>query len=253
MIKIVIIGTGNLAQHLIVAFEKTALVKIVQVYSRTSHTKVDGIDTYRMVYDFKFLKEADVYILAVSDDAISTVSQQLPFVNRLVVHTSGAAPINTINTKNRAGVFYPLQTFTKGKQVDFSSIPLCLEAENSSDFKVLESLAKSISTAVYPINSKQRKALHVAAVFVNNFTNHLFQLGADICRENHIPFEILKPLIGETVEKITTLTPEEAQTGPAKRNDQSTIQRHLDFLKDENKKNIYSILTQSIQANGKKL
>lgn len=253
MVKIVIIGSGNVAQHLVVAFEAIETVEIVQVYSRKVNVKVPGIDTYRMVYDLAFLKEADLYIIAVSDDAIAEVTKQLPFINRLVVHTSGAADIATIDSKNRKGVFYPLQTFTKNKAVDFNNIPICLEAENSTDYRVLETVAKSISKAVYPINSEQRKSLHVAAVFVNNFANHLFHIGEDICKKSHISFEILKPLIAETVAKINDLSPADAQTGPAKRNDQTTIQTHLNYLTDENQKNIYKILTQSILDNGKKL
>ncbi|MBK0368986.1 Rossmann-like and DUF2520 domain-containing protein [Flavobacterium agrisoli] len=253
MIKIVIIGSGNVAQHVITAFEKNETVSLVQVYARQENTKISGIDTYRMVYDLASLREADLYILAVSDDAIAAVSEQLPFINRLVVHTSGTASITAINDKNRRGVFYPLQTFTKNKPVDFSQIPICLEAENSTDFRVIDTVAKSISESVYPINSAQRKALHVAAVFVNNFTNHLFQIGEEICREHQVPFEVLKPLIKETVAKINDLSPMQAQTGPAKRNDQTTIQSHLHYLTDDNQKNIYKILTQSILENGKKL
>ncbi len=127
---------------------------------------------------------------------------------------------------------------------------MCLEAENTFDFRVLESLAISISNAVYPINSNQRKALHVAAVFVNNFTNHLYQIGQEICQEHQVPFDVLKPLIQETSEKIKTLNPVDAQTGPAKRHDTTTIEAHLDYLTNENQKNIYKILTQSIQNNG---
>ncbi|WP_432221331.1 Rossmann-like and DUF2520 domain-containing protein [Flavobacterium sp. TMP13] len=253
MIKIVIIGSGNVAQHLVAAFENNAAVEIIQIYSRKENSKIAGIDTYRMVYDLAFLKEADLYIIAVSDDAIIDVAAQLPFINRLVVHTSGTAPLTAIDIKNRKGVFYPLQTFTKNKAVNFNTIPICLEAENSTDYRVLEAVAKSISNAVYPINSDQRKALHVAAVFVNNFTNHLYQIGEEVCREHQVSFEVLKPLINETVAKLNDLAPVDAQTGPAKRNDQSTIEAHLDYLTNNNQKNIYKILTQSILDNGKKL
>ena len=253
MIKIVIIGSGNVAQHLVAAFENNAAVEIIQIYSRKENSKIAGIDTYRMVYDLAFLKEADLYIIAVSDDAIIDVAAQLPFINRLVVHTSGTAPLTAIDIKNRKGVFYPLQTFTKNKAVNFNTIPICLEAENSTDYRVLEAVAKSISNAVYPINSDQRKALHVAAVFVNNFTNHLYQIGEEVCREHQVSFEVLKPLINETVAKLNDLAPVDAHTGPAKRNDQSTIEAHLDYLTNNNQKNIYKILTQSILDNGKKL
>lgn len=169
-----------------------------------------------------------------------------------MVHTSGSTDINVLDSKNRKGVFYPLQTFTKNKSVDFSQIPICIETEVPSDFEIIEKLAKSVSNSVYLINGNQRKALHVSAVFVCNFANHLFTIGNTICVENNIPFEILQPLIKETAEKIQSLSPSEAQTGPAIRNDQKTIEKHIDFLTNENQKEIYKILTKSIQ-NGEKL
>ncbi|MBF4505071.1 DUF2520 domain-containing protein [Flavobacterium sp. JLP] len=253
MIRITLIGSGNVGQHLIKAFSKSETVEIVQVFSRKKETLASLIDYDKIVDDFAELKEADLYIIAVSDNAILEVSKQLPFQNQLVAHTSGAASLETLDLKNRRGVFYPLQTFSKSKEVDFSTVPLCLEAENTFDFRVLETVAKGISNAVFPINSDQRKALHVSAVFVNNFTNHLYQIGQEICDEHQVPFDILKPLIQETAEKINTLDPIDAQTGPAKRNDSITIESHLDYLTNQNQKNIYKILTQSIQNNGKKL
>lgn len=253
MIRITLIGSGNVAQHLIKAFAKSELIEIVQVYSRKKETLSSLIEFDKITNDFEDLKEADLYIIAVSDKAISDVSKQLPFQNRIVVHTSGAASLDVLDSKNRKGVFYPLQTFSKSKDIDFSTVPMCLEAENTFDFRVLETAAKNISNAVFAINSDQRKALHVSAVFVNNFTNHLYQIGQEICEEHQVPFEILRPLIQETAEKINTLNPADAQTGPAKRNDLLTIDSHLNFLTTENQKNIYKILTQSIQNNGKKL
>ncbi|MEZ0129489.1 Rossmann-like and DUF2520 domain-containing protein [Flavobacterium sp. LBUM151] len=253
MIKITLIGSGNVAQHLIKAFDKSETIEIAQVFSRKKETLASLVDFDKIVDDFQDLKEADLYIIAVTDNAIAEVSAQLPFINQLVVHTSGTASIETLDDKNRKGVFYPLQTFSKNKDVDFSIIPICLEAENTFDFRVLDTIAKSISKAVFPINSEQRKALHVAAVFVNNFTNHLYQIGQEICEENQVPFEILKPLIQETADKINTLSPVDSQTGPAKRNDSTTIDAHLEYLTNENQKNIYKILTQSIQNNGKEL
>jgi predicted short-subunit dehydrogenase-like oxidoreductase (DUF2520 family) len=253
MIKITIIGSGNVAQHLIDAFAKSNAIEIIQVFSRTQKLISPLLDSTKITSDWNTLAEADLYIIAVSDDAIASVSAQLPFENRLVVHTSGSAPLTSLDNKNRKGVFYPLQTFTKGKAVDFKAIPFCLETQSENDYALLEKVAQSISDNVYTIDSHQRKALHVAAVFVNNFTNHLYQLGNDICQENQVPFEILKPLILETAEKILTLSPEDAQTGPAKRNDISTIAAHESFLTNENQSTIYKILTQSIQNHGKKL
>lgn len=251
MIRITLIGSGNVAQHLIKTFAKSELVEIVQVFSRKKETLASLIEFDKIVNDFEDLKEADLYIIAVSDKAIADVSKQLPFQNRIVVHTSGAASLDVLDSKNRKGVFYPLQTFSKNAAIDFSTVPLCLEAENTFDFRVLETVGKSISNAVFAINSDQRKALHVAAVFVNNFTNHLYQIGQEICEEHQVPFEVLKPLIKETAEKINSLDPIDAQTGPAKRHDFNTIEAHLDYLTNENQKNIYKILTQSIQNNGK--
>ena len=128
-----------------------------------------------------------------------------------------------------------------------------MESEHVTDFILIEKLCKSISTVVYPISSEQRKALHVAAVFVCNFVNHLYELGSLICVENLLPFSILQPLIQETANKISTLSPAEAQTGPAKRNDTQTINAHLAFLSDDNQKEIYKLLTKSIIDHGKKL
>uniref|UniRef100_UPI00375353BC Rossmann-like and DUF2520 domain-containing protein n=1 Tax=Flavobacterium sp. TaxID=239 RepID=UPI00375353BC len=220
---------------------------------RRKETIIPLLDSNKIANNFNDLVEADLYIIAVSDDAISKVSSQLPFKNRLVVHTSGSVPIDSLDNKNRRGIFYPLQTFTKNKAVDFSQIPFCLESENDSDFELLEKVAKSISNNVFKSNEKQRKALHISAVFVNNFVNEMYRIGNEICDENKIPFEILKPLILETVNKVMTLSPSAAQTGPAKRNDTQTIEAHLDFLSNENHATIYKILTQSIQNNGKEL
>ncbi|WP_281225335.1 Rossmann-like and DUF2520 domain-containing protein [Flavobacterium aquiphilum] len=253
MIKITIIGSGNVAQHLIDAFAKSDAVEIIQVFSRTQKHITDNLDPQKIITDWNALAEADLYIISVSDDAIASVSSQLPFKNQLVVHTSGSAPLSLLDDKNRKGVFYPLQTFTKGKSIDFKTIPLCLETQFESDYKLLEKVAYSISENVQSIDSHQRKALHVAAVFVNNFTNYLYQLGNEICQENHVSFDILKPLILETAEKLLTLSPKDAQTGPAKRNDLSTIKAHESFLSNENQSTIYKILTQSIQNHGKKL
>lgn len=253
MIKVVIIGGGNVAQHLIQAFEKSKEIDVIQVFSRQKEAVKHLIDSDKITNKFEDLVVADLYIISVSDDAIAQVSSQLPFENRLVVHTSGSVSIDALHKKNRNGIFYPLQTFSKKAKIDFNTIPICLESADTADFELLQSLAEMISEKVYKINSEQRKALHVSAVFVNNFTNHLYQIGNEICQENNVPFDILKALIQETAHKVMTLSPPEAQTGPAIRNDTKTIQTHLDFLSDENQKIIYKLLTKSIQNNGKKL
>lgn len=253
MIKVVVIGSGNVAHHLIEAFAKSKIVEVTQVFSRQKEAVSPLFDSNKIISTYTDLSEADLYIIAVSDDAIAEVSSKLPFKNRLVIHTSGTVSIDSLDFNNRKGIFYPLQTFTKNKAVDFKTIPICLESENETDYELLKNVAESISNSVFEINSQQRKALHISAVFVNNFVNHLYQIGNEICIENNISFEILKPLILETANKVMSLSPAAAQTGPAKRNDTKTIEAHLDFLSNKNHVTIYKILTQLIQNNGKEL
>jgi len=248
MIKLSIIGSGNVAQHLISAFAKASEIELVQVFSRKADQVSHLVESEKIVSDFSLLIDADLFIIAVSDDAIGTVSGQIPFQNKLVVHTSGSIAISALDEKNRKGVFYPLQTFSKNKAVDFRTIPICLESQNATDFQLLEQVARSISDQLFAVNSEQRKALHVAAVFVNNFSNHLYTIANDICNEHQLPFEILQPLIKETAEKIMVLSPSEAQTGPAKRKDQRTLDAHLEMLTNPMQKKIYTLLTQSIQS-----
>lgn len=229
MISVAILGNGNVATHLYTAFSKAANIVITQISSR----KLDSIPS------------SDVTIIAVSDDAIQQVSQSISNRNGLIVHTSGAVAMNAIAGK-RKGVLYPLQSFTKNAIVDFNKIPFCLETSDKDDFILLENVAKSIGNKIYQIDSEQRKKLHVAAVFVNNFTNHMYTIANDICEKNNVPFEILYPLIEETAKKIQSISPKEAQTGPAKRNDVQTIQNHLENLNLQQQK-IYQLLTKSIQ------
>lgn len=253
MISVVIIGSGNVAQHLLKAFKKSDTTNVAQLFSRNETVIPMLPDSVKIIHSYAEIENADLYIIAVSDNAIADVSKNLPFTDKLVVHTSGSVGMDDLDDKNRKGVFYPLQSFSKSKEVDFQEIPFCLETENETDYQVLQTVAQSISGKIFNISSEQRKALHVAAVFVNNFVNHLYQIGNDICIENNIPFEILQPLIVETANKIITLSPMDAQTGPAKRNDTQTINAHLTFLSDPAQKEIYKILTKSIIDNGKKL
>ncbi len=253
MIKVIILGTGNVGTHLIQAFTKANEVELVQVYNRTKSALKSLKHEVNSTTSLKELKEADIYIITISDDAISKFSSQLQVKNKLVVHTSGSVSLDQLNSKNSKGVFYPLQTFSKDATIDFKNIPICIEAERNDDLVVLEKLASTISNQVYYIDSEQRKQIHLAAVFVNNFVNHLYKIGNDICAEHAIPKEILKPLIQETALKITTTIPFDAQTGPARRNDLQTIKSHLALVSDTNKE-IYKLLTQSIQQTyGEKL
>jgi predicted short-subunit dehydrogenase-like oxidoreductase (DUF2520 family) len=252
MIKVVILGSGNVASHLIKVMEANAAIDLVQVYARSKKSLENIIDSNKVTTSFTALKEADVYVISVSDKAIEDVSNQIPFSHKLVVHTSGTMGFDVINPKNKRGVFYPLQTFSKSKEVDMKSVPFCLETENKDDYKTVENLAKSLSNSVYTINGEQRKSLHISAVFVSNFANHMYQIGNALCEENNVPFAILQPLIEETANKIKTLTPTEAQTGPAIRNDEPTIQKHLEALEKPIYKELYQKITLSIQ-NVKKL
>jgi len=253
MLEIVIIGSGNVAQHLIKAFKKSRNIKVVQVFARNKESISHLVVPSKITSNFNDLKEVSLYIIAVSDNAVVEVSSKIPFTNKMVLHTSGSIAIEDLDAKNIRGSFYPVQTFSKAKNVDFKKIPICIEIEQESMYKVVEGIAFSFSEIVYKITSEQRKSLHIAAVFVNNFVNHLYQIGQEICTENNVSFKILKPLIQETANKVMTLSPNEAQTGPAKRNDTQTINSHLHFLSDKNQKEIYKILTKSIIDNGKKL
>lgn len=253
MISITIIGSGNVAQHLIKAISKTTILEVSQVYVRNIDSVSHLIDSDKIINDISKLKNADLYIISVSDDAIQTVSKSLFFSNKLVAHTSGSVAMEELSDNNRKAVLYPLQTLSKKKEVDFTTVPLCIEAQNEADLQLLTEVAQNLSDHVYNVDSEQRKSLHVAAVFVSNFVNHLYKIGSDICIEHKVPFEILKPLILETAKKVQIMEANEAQTGPAKRNDTSTINKHLAILTDDNQKDIYKILTKSIIDNGKKL
>jgi predicted short-subunit dehydrogenase-like oxidoreductase (DUF2520 family) len=253
MIKVVILGGGNLASHLTNSLLNNKAIKLIQVYNR-SVDKIQYLKSKTLITDnLNELEDADIYVIAISDNAISDVSSKLNFKNKLVVHTSGAANLNELKSDSNKGVFYPLQTFSKENKIDFASIPICIEAETNTDLNLLEKLAKTISKKCYQINSEQRKHLHVAAVFVNNFVNHLYHIGNEICEENGIPFEILHPIIEKTSKKIVEIAPLKAQTGPAKRNDTKTIKNHKAIL-NKQQKEIYELLTKSIQSTyGKKL
>jgi predicted short-subunit dehydrogenase-like oxidoreductase (DUF2520 family) len=252
MIKVVILGSGNVASHLIKAMEANVAIDLVQVFARSKKSLENVIDSAKITTSFAALKEADVYVISVSDKAIEEVSNQIPFSNKLVVHTSGTIDYKAINAKNKRGVFYPLQTFSKNKELNMQEVPFCLETENERDYNLVENLAKSISNSVYKINGNQRKSLHISAVFVSNFVNHMYQIGDTLCTENNVPFTILQPLIEETANKIKSLAPIDAQTGPAIRNDEPTIEKHLEALTNTIYKKLYKQITSSIQ-NVKKL
>lgn len=252
MHKIVLLGAGNLASHLFTAIQKTKEFSIIQVYNRSLENLTPFKKKVDITTSIAQIKSADLYIVCVSDDAITSVIQNLSSHNGLVVHTSGSVPLTSVAHRN--GVFYPLQTFSKQASVDFSTIPICIEAQDVEDLTLLRQLGLAISKKVYPISSEQRKSLHLAAVFACNFTNHLYRIAEEICAENQVPFEILHPLIAETAHKIQVDSPHNVQTGPAKRGDQKTIDFHLSQLNSPELKEIYTLLTRLIQQeHGSKL
>lgn len=247
MITAVLLGGGNLALHLYDALQKSAACRVVQVYNRSLH-KIGHLGSeVQITNDPNQLATADVYLLSVSDDAISKVSECLIGVNAIVAHTSGSATLEVLPNNGRRACFYPLQTFTKGLSIDYRTVPICLEAEREEDLIILQRMAASISDSVYRISSQQRQALHLAAVFVNNFTNHLYLIGKELCAQNNLPFDLLRPLIKETAQKIERMDPLVAQTGPAKRGDQKTLARHQLQLQDKIVKEIYFLLSESIK------
>jgi predicted short-subunit dehydrogenase-like oxidoreductase (DUF2520 family) len=247
MISVVILGAGNVATHFFKAFNNTKEVSVVQWYNR----HIDTIKPYKnkvdITDDLNTLKDADIYILAVSDDVISDLSSKLPFENRLVVHTSGSVNIYDLDKKHKRGVLYPLQSFSKDVQIDFSDVPICVETINKKSFPLLQKLAKSMGGPIKRVNSDQRRILHLAAVYVNNFTNQLYRIAHEITEGEGAEFDLLKPLILETARKVQDISPFRAQTGPAKRHDKKTIKAHLKLIKDKQHKDIYKLLTDSIQ------
>lgn len=244
MINVIVIGYGNVGSHLVNALRSNSSINLKQVYNR-SIEKIEHLASYcSITSNFDSILNAEIYIITVSDDHICEISKKLRTKNKLVVHTSGSMEMEIIDSL-RKGVFYPLQSFTKNKVINFKDIPLCVESNNESDLVLLEKLASLISDNTFILDSFQRRKMHLAAVFVNNFVNHLYHIGHTICEENNVPFEILHPLLEETLKKIKDIDPIDAQTGPAKRNDKKTITSQLEQLSESQKK-IYTSLTNSI-------
>lgn len=254
---IVIIGAGNVAHHLGHELSKAGHF-IVQIYSKTDKSASGLAKALNTAYTTdinKINKSASFYLIAIRDDHISEVASQLNLVGKIVAHTSATVPMDVLKpASNYYGVFYPLQTLTTNRAVDFRSVPVCIEASSEPVKKKLTDIANTISKNVHYLDGEKRKALHVAAVFVNNFTNRLYHIAYEIAKSEDLDFELLKPLIKETVNKLENTIPEALQTGPASRNDLKTIEEHLYYLMDNpDFKEVYLILTESImQANKEK-
>ena len=242
--KITLIGGGKLGKQLYSAFTAQTELKLVQWVVRSAE-KTKTSEGIPLVNEIKELYPTDLYLIAVSDQAIPSVAGALP-MEAFVVHTAGGVAIEALN-QNRAGVLYPLQTFSEGRKINFSKLPIGLECKKASDLPLLEKLVKKLGATSFHMNSQQREQLHLAAVLVNNFTNHLFVEAAAICAQNNLPFELLKPLIKETVDKLQDLSPKASQTGPAVRNDHKTIEKHLELIQEHRLQEIYKVLTSAIQ------
>ena len=253
--KGVIIGAGNVAWHLAPALEDAGLV-IESIYSRQRQRaqaladRLYGTEV-REHLDFSD-SEATLFILAVSDDAIEEVAQQLVLPEEAtVVHTSGSQPLRILQKASTpyTGVFYPLQTFSRPRLPDFRTVPICLESDDSEVLVRLTKLAKKVSGHVALVNSAERQVLHVTAVFANNFVNHLLRMAETLAEEHQLDFSLLHPLIEETVVKALEVSPALAQTGPAARSDETTIKRHTKQLRafDPGYAKVYRVLTQHIQ------
>lgn len=224
-LNIAIVGAGNVATHL--------GKKLNTRYSRNINT----ID-----------KNADVIILAIKDDAIVQVAKKLKLNGKIIVHTSGSVGLDVLKRHAvNCGVLYPLQTFSKKRNIDLAQVPVCIEGSNKRTEKILFSLGSLLSKNVIPINSRQRKIIHLAAVFANNFSNHMYAIASTILKKEKLSFDLLKPLILETAGKVQEMEPRSAQTGPAKRNDKKIIREHLKMLSYKKKyRDLYKQVSNSI-------
>ena len=249
--SVAILGSGNMAFQLLSVFDKTS-VPLRGLISRDPTRGASTLESTsakcKLVTGRNLLElETDFIILAVPDDAIEEVLRTYQFhSDHILVHTSGAASIDIIGHE-RTGVFYPLQTLIWGKSVDFSEIPILVEGSSLSIESALSDLANTLSKTVQLASSETRLKIHLAAVLVSNFTNHLYHRAQKWLTENDLPLDILYPLIDETLRKAKQLGPEKAQTGPAKRGDWKTLDLHENLIKDESLKNVYQAISNDIK------
>ena len=244
--QIVLIGSGNVAFHLAKAFTE-AQIPISQIFGRNTTELQKISEQFSIPFSTETLADADLYIISVSDSSIAEVSSLIKNENALVTHTSGSVSREALSGNFRKSVFYPLQTFSKSKNLDYSKIPFFIDAENENDEEILKNLASKISKNVMLANDEKRKYIHLTAVFACNFVNHLYARAKEISDSQGIPFDYFLPLIDETTQKIHELEPKFAQTGPAIRNDEKVLKLHESLLTDEEKLKIYKTLNESIK------
>ncbi len=245
--KLSIIGSGNVASHLASIFF-THDIQVKEIYSHTfqhaeelaSKVKANAIEDISKLSD-----DTDLFIIAIKDDFIEEVANCLTNKKVPIVHTSGSISIDVLKNATSYGSLYPLQTFSKHVPVDENKIPWCIEASNNNFLDALKTFTALFSTNTQVVDSKQRLALHVAAVFACNFTNAMLAQAEDICKEKEVDFGLLKPLIEETLRKSLNESPSNVQTGPAIRKDYKTINKHQELL-NKDKREVYTYLSELI-------
>lgn len=249
--KVVIIGSGNLATNLSLALSHAG-VEIVQVYSPTiehSRQLADKLSCSAASSVHDICIDADAYIISIKDDAIASIVSLLKEGREKAVflHTAGSVPMSVFEGKvDSYGVLYPMQTFSKNRIVDFASIPCFIEASDDRSLEVIRFLAEKISDNVITLSSDKRKLLHLSAVFACNLTNHCYRLAELTMTEAGLDFSLLLPLINETARKVSTMSPHDAQTGPMVRYDKNIMQNQLQLINDELTRNIYKLMAESI-------
>ncbi|MBV8327102.1 Rossmann-like and DUF2520 domain-containing protein [Chryseobacterium sp.] len=243
--KIVIIGSGNVAYHMAKAFTLKG-ISLAQIFGRNENELRKTSEELNIPYSSKQLEDADLYLICVSDHSVEEVSKIITKKESLVVHTSGSLPKEILSGAYRKASFYPLQTFSKSKDLEYEKIPFFIEAENNEDRDLLFEIASKISENVMESTYEKRKYIHLTAVFACNFVNHLFSRAKEISDSQEIPFDYFLPLVNETVQKIYEIEPKMAQTGPAVRNDIRILQLHEQLLKGESLE-IYKTMNHSIQ------
>lgn len=254
--KLVLLGSGNVACHLGMSFRDSGH-SILQVFSRNithAQSLADELEAQAIDQLFQLQQGADAYICMISDDALLDLIANVPYSDGIWLHTAGSVDMQVFSGKmNRYGVLYPLQTFSKKRRLNMREVPLFIEGSDAKTLSEIEQLAKSVSDTVTVLNSDKRKTLHLAAVFACNFSNHLYHISSEILKEQHIPFDVMQPLIQETVAKIQRLSPREAQTGPALRNDVKLMEKQMQLLPNTQWKEIYQLLSKSIyETSGKR-
>lgn len=252
--KVVFIGAGNVATHLASVMDSTGF-EIIQIFSQTIESakalseKLSKKPTYINQID-QIDNRADLYIFSIKDSALQQVVSQIKPNSGIWTHTAGSMSIDLFSGyADHFGVIYPLQTFSKNKPIDWTNIPIFLEASDTDTLDVLKSVADQLSKSVYELSSDKRKYVHLTGVFACNFTNYMYSVSADILQQAGLPFEVALPLIDETCAKVHTLSPKEAQTGPAIRFDENVMNRHIDLIEDAKLKEIYRLISEKIHEN----